>query len=216
MPGQSVKLFLSCVSDEFGGYRDVLRKALTRPNVEVKIPRISRRSAATRCGCSKSTSSVAKRWCISPATWPARRRRRAASRTCSHAGPASKPSWRKRAFRVRRSRASPTRSGRLARHRFRQGSGDRRAGRGCRARRAAFKPTDASRASQANHLKRLRAINIYRGRPFTNADNLVAQSLLPRFHLGNGFSRHGDPRSHSRAGCDNAAEMAAADHSLTR
>ena len=33
----AVQLFLSCVSDEFGGYRDALRGALTRPNVEVKI-----------------------------------------------------------------------------------------------------------------------------------------------------------------------------------
>ena len=32
-----VKLFLSCVSDEFGDYRDELRHALTRPNVEIKI-----------------------------------------------------------------------------------------------------------------------------------------------------------------------------------
>ncbi len=32
-----VKLFLSCVSDEFGDYRDELRRALTRPNVEIKI-----------------------------------------------------------------------------------------------------------------------------------------------------------------------------------
>jgi hypothetical protein len=37
MAGHGVKLFLSCVSDEFGGYRDALRRALTRPNVEVKI-----------------------------------------------------------------------------------------------------------------------------------------------------------------------------------
>jgi len=33
----AVQLFLSCVSDEFGVYRDALRGALTRPNVEVKI-----------------------------------------------------------------------------------------------------------------------------------------------------------------------------------
>jgi Domain of unknown function (DUF4062) len=32
-----VKIFLSCVSDEFGDYRDELRDALTRLNVEVKI-----------------------------------------------------------------------------------------------------------------------------------------------------------------------------------
>ncbi len=37
MAGDGVKLFLSCVSDEFGDYRDALRRALTRPNVEVKI-----------------------------------------------------------------------------------------------------------------------------------------------------------------------------------
>ncbi len=37
MADQGVKLFLSCVSDEFGAYRDALRRALTRPNVEVKI-----------------------------------------------------------------------------------------------------------------------------------------------------------------------------------
>jgi hypothetical protein len=33
----AVQLFLSCVSDEFGAYRDALRSALTRPDVEVKI-----------------------------------------------------------------------------------------------------------------------------------------------------------------------------------
>src|SRR5208337_2672001 len=37
MANASVKLFLSCVSNEFGAYRDALRRALTRPNVEVKI-----------------------------------------------------------------------------------------------------------------------------------------------------------------------------------
>ena len=33
----AVQLFLSCVSDEFGVYRDELRRKLTRPNVEIKI-----------------------------------------------------------------------------------------------------------------------------------------------------------------------------------
>src|SRR6185437_4048509 len=32
-----VKLFLSCVSDEFGAYRDALQRALDQPNVTVKI-----------------------------------------------------------------------------------------------------------------------------------------------------------------------------------
>jgi uncharacterized protein (TIGR00245 family) len=39
----------------------------------------------------------------------------------------------------------------------------------------AFEPTDASRALQADHLKRLRAIDRYPGEPFTSADKLVAQ-----------------------------------------
>ncbi len=37
MADRGVRLFISCVSDEFGAYRDALRHALTRPNVEVKI-----------------------------------------------------------------------------------------------------------------------------------------------------------------------------------
>jgi tetratricopeptide (TPR) repeat protein len=37
MANEGVKLFLSCVSDEFSHYREGLRHALTLPNVEVKI-----------------------------------------------------------------------------------------------------------------------------------------------------------------------------------
>ena len=37
MADQGVRLFISCVSDEFGSYRDALRHALTRPDVEVKV-----------------------------------------------------------------------------------------------------------------------------------------------------------------------------------
>ena len=37
MANPSVKLLVSCVSGEFGDYRDALRRAITRPNVEVKI-----------------------------------------------------------------------------------------------------------------------------------------------------------------------------------
>ena len=48
-----------------------------------------------------------------------------------------------------------------------------------------FAPTGASRASQAEHLKRLRAINFYPGPPFTSADNLAVQVLTcgPRRRL---------------------------------
>ena len=38
-----------------------------------------------------------------------------------------------------------------------------------------YTPTDASRAAEAQHVKRLRAINRYPGPPFKNEDNLVAQ-----------------------------------------
>jgi len=38
-----------------------------------------------------------------------------------------------------------------------------------------FDPMDASCASQGEHLRRLKAIDYFPGRPFTNADNLVAQ-----------------------------------------
>jgi hypothetical protein len=64
MADQGVKLFLSCASDEFGAYRDELRRKLTRPNVEVKMGR----SAATRSACWRNTSSIATRSCISPET----------------------------------------------------------------------------------------------------------------------------------------------------
>ena len=40
-----------------------------------------------------------------------------------------------------------------------------------------FAPTEASLTSQAEHLRRLKAINFYPGAPFTNADNLAAQVL---------------------------------------
>ena len=40
-----------------------------------------------------------------------------------------------------------------------------------------FSPTDASRALQAEHLRRLRAINLYPGPPFTSANDLKAQVL---------------------------------------
>jgi hypothetical protein len=40
-----------------------------------------------------------------------------------------------------------------------------------------FEPTDTSRASQAEHLRRLKAIDLYPGPPFTSADNLAVQVL---------------------------------------
>ena len=90
-----VKLFLSCVSDEFGDYRDALRRALTRPNVEIKIQEdFQNRSAATRSPCWKTTSRAATSSCISsgdmagsaPASTQRRRSFAAPARACGSAG----------------------------------------------------------------------------------------------------------------------------------
>lgn len=40
-----------------------------------------------------------------------------------------------------------------------------------------FDATEASRASQAEHLRRLKAIDLYPGPPFTSPDNLALQVL---------------------------------------
>jgi hypothetical protein len=69
--------------------------------------------------------------------------------------------------------------GSLARDRLQQGrrqteSRYRRAGLWREARRKIL-ADDASRASQADHLKRLKAIDFYPAKPFTSADNLVAR-----------------------------------------
>ena len=66
---------------------------------------------------------------------------------------------------------------RLQRGRREEEPRHRHAGRRLKRRGRTFAPTDASRASQAEHLRRLRAINLYPGPPFTSADNLAAQVL---------------------------------------
>ena len=156
MPNPSVKLFLSCVSDEFGDYRDALRQRADAAERRGQDPGgfqgARRRHAAA---CSRTISSSARRSSISSARWRARRRRRAASTTCSRVAPISK-------------RGSPTKGiarealetphlhamGGVARHRLRQGPADRRAGRGRRraartSRRPTLRAPSQARASRA-------------------------------------------------------------------
>jgi hypothetical protein len=73
MPNPSVRLFLSCVSGEFGAYRDALRQALTRPNVGVKIQEDFKALGGDTLKMLADYRS-ARRSSISSETWWARRR----------------------------------------------------------------------------------------------------------------------------------------------
>jgi hypothetical protein len=175
MAGSGVKLFLSCVSDEFGDYRDALRKALTRPNVEVKIQEdfkplggdtlrmleeyIEQCEAVVHfvgdmAGSTPATSSVddllARRTGLEASL---------ASKGLAHEAHGNLTytqweAWLAIAFDKNLLIVEPAEN----------------VSRG-----VDFAPTDASRATQAQHLKRLRAIDRHPGPPFTSADNLVAQ-----------------------------------------
>ena len=68
MADQGVTLFLSCMSDEFGVYRDALRHALTRPNVDVKIQEDFKALGSDTLSMLEDISSIATRSCISPTT----------------------------------------------------------------------------------------------------------------------------------------------------
>ena len=171
----AVRLFLSCVSDEFGVYRDALRRALTRPNVEVKV-----QEDFQALGCDTLTmmedyikeceavvhfvgemtgsapSDAAERALVArhtdiqtrlPPRGPALVERAAISYTQWEA-------WLAIYFNKALLIVQPSPG----------------VDRGAR-----FASTDASRASQAEHLKRLRAMDRYPGAAFTSADNLIAQ-----------------------------------------
>jgi hypothetical protein len=76
-----VKLFLSCVSDEFGGYRDELRRALTRPNVEIKIQEDFQALGGDTLAMLETYVESCESWFISSATWQGQRPSQAASTT---------------------------------------------------------------------------------------------------------------------------------------
>jgi tetratricopeptide (TPR) repeat protein len=177
-----VKLFLSCVSDEFGAYREALRHALTRPNVEIKI----QEDFKTLGGDTLAKLETYVESCDVVVHFIG-----------DMAGSIPKPNSvddllkRRPELAARLAEKDMTREalGALTYTQWEawlavgfNKDGARRnlvivtpvesAQRGPK-----FEPSETSRASQAEHLKRLRAINIYPAQRFTNADNLVAQVL---------------------------------------
>ncbi len=175
MGGQNVKLFLSCVSDEFGAYRDELRRKLTRPNVEVKIQEdfkllggdtlkmledcIAQCEAVVHFVGDMAGSSPAPTTVDDLLTRRPDLAARLADKGMGREALASLTytqweAWLALGFGKDLIIVTPA-----------DGV----------ARGPVFRPTDASRASEALNRKRLRAINRYPGPPFTGADNLVAQ-----------------------------------------
>jgi hypothetical protein len=177
-----VKLFLSCVSDEFADYRDELRRALTRPNVEIKIQEDFKALGGDTLAMLETyvescdvvvhflgdmSGSTPKPSSVDDLL---KRRPELAARLAekgmdrSALGGLTYTQWEawlaigfnkdgaKRNLVVVAPAIGLKRS-------------------------LAFAPTDATRVSQADHLTRLRAINFYPAERFTSADNLVAQVL---------------------------------------
>ena len=175
MGGENVKLFLSCVSDEFGAYRDELRRKLTRPNVEVKIQEdfkllggdtlkmledyIAQCEAVVHFVGDMAGSSPARTSVDDLLTRRPDLAARLADKGMGREALASLTytqweAW--LAIGFGRDLIIVTPADGVARG-------------------PVFRPTGASRASAALNLKRLRAVNRYPGPPFTSADNLVAQ-----------------------------------------
>ena len=175
-----VKLFLSCVSDEFRDYRDALRRALTRPNVEIKIQEdfqaLGGDTLAMLETYVESCDVVVHFFGDMAGSAPAsssvddllRRRPELAARLTE-----------KGMDRGALGRLTYTQWEAWLAIGFNKDGAERNlvivapafgAKRG-----AKFAPTDATRASQADHLERLKAIDFYPAKPFTSADNLVAR-----------------------------------------
>jgi tetratricopeptide (TPR) repeat protein len=175
-----VKLFLSCVSDEFGGYRDELRRALTRPNVEIKI----QEDFQALGGDTLAMLETYVESCDVVVHFFG-----------DMAGSAPKPSsvddlLKRRPELAARLADKGMDRGALGRLTYTQWEawlaiGFNRDGAkknlvivtpayGVK-RGAKFAPTDATRSSQDDHLARLKAIDLYPAKPFTSADNLVAR-----------------------------------------
>ena len=175
-----VKLFLSCVSDEFGDYRDALRRALTRPNVEIKIQEdFQNRGGDTLAmledyieSCDVVVHFVGEMAGSAPASSSVddllRRRPELAARLAEKGmdrealGRLTYTQW--EAWLAIGFNEDGARKNLVI---VAPAYGVKRG--------AKFAPTDASRASQAEHLARLKAIDVYPAKPFTSADNLVAR-----------------------------------------
>jgi hypothetical protein len=175
-----VKLFLSCVSDEFGDYRDELRRALTRPNVEIKIQEDFQAMGGDTLSLLETyvescdvvvhfigdmSGSTPKATSVDDLL---KRRPELAARL------GDKGMARQALARLTYTQWEAW----LAIGFNKDGAKENLVvvtpALGVK-RGAKFAPTDDTRASQADHLKWLRAINVYPGKPFANADNLVAR-----------------------------------------
>jgi tetratricopeptide (TPR) repeat protein len=175
-----VKLFLSCVSDEFGDDRDKLRRALTRPNVEIKIQEdfqnlggdtlamleayiescdVVVHFAGEMAGSAPASSSVDDLLRRRPAL-AARLTEKGMDREALGCLTYTQwEAWLAIGFNkdgVRKNLVIVT-----------PAFGVKRG--------AKFAPDDESRASQEDHLARLKAIDFYPAKPFASADNLVAR-----------------------------------------
>ena len=175
-----VKLFLSCVSDEFGDDRDALRRALTRPNVEIKIQEdfqnlggdtlalledyiescdVVVHFAGEMAGSAPASSSVDDLL---------RRRPELAARLAEKGmdrealGRLTYTQW-EAWLAIGFNKDGARKNLVIVTPAF----GVKRG--------AKFAPTDSARASQADHLARLKAIDFYPAKPFTSTDNLVAR-----------------------------------------
>jgi hypothetical protein len=175
-----VKLFLSCVSDEFGDYRDELRRALTRPNVEIKIQEDFQALGGETLAmletyvesCDVVVHFIGEMAGSTPKPGSVddllKRRPELAARLAEKGmdltalGRLTYTQW-EAWLAIGFNRDGAKKNLVIVAPAF----GVKRG--------AKFAPSDATRASQADHLKWLRAINFYPAKPFTSADNLVAR-----------------------------------------
>ncbi len=177
MADQGVKLFVSCVSDEFRGYRNALRHVLTRPNVEVKIQEDFKSQGGDTLSkleeyiehceavvhfIGELTGSAPPDFCVNAllARHPDLKTRLPPLGAAIEAGEAiSYTQW----------------EAWLALYFCKDLEVVMPASRGKRGRKV--NAADASRAAQTEHLARLRTAGIYPNPPFTNQDNLIALIL---------------------------------------
>jgi NB-ARC domain/Domain of unknown function (DUF4062) len=175
-----VKIFLSCVSDEFGDYRDELRDALTRLNVEVKIQENFKPQGGDTLrmlqeyieGCDAVVHFAGEMAGSAPASSSVddllRRRPELAARL------AEKGMDREALARLTYTQWEAWLAIGFNKDGARKNLVVVAPALGVK-RGAKFAPDDASRASQDHHLTRLKAVDVYPAKPFTSPDNLVAR-----------------------------------------
>jgi tetratricopeptide (TPR) repeat protein len=175
-----VKLFLSCVSDEFGEYRDELRRALTRPDVEVKIQEdFKSRGGDTLAmledyieSCDVVVHFAGEMAGSAPASSSVddllRRRPELAARLTEKGmdvealGRLTYTQW-EAWLAIGFNKDGVRKNLVIVTPAFGVKRGEKLA------------PDETSRASQEGHLARLKAIDVYPAKPFTSADHLIAR-----------------------------------------